>query len=138
MSRSNRKPPLDIRAILVQGDSVRMTWGMDEPSPDDERKPLRRDAPVRARPAAPTDDALSLRLGEELDYVRRALETLGGQLAADPILIRRHAVSLQSLDLVGQILGHVRNVIRSSDPVAAVADIGMSDLKARLMRKSAL
>jgi hypothetical protein len=39
---------------------------------------------------------------------------------------------------MGQILGHVGRVIRSSDPNSAVEDIGMSDLKARLTRSPSL
>ncbi len=139
MSLTSRKPSLDMRAILIQGDSVRMTWGQEDQS-EKERRPLRRGDQHRA-PIAPsqlTENGLSLRLGEELDYVRRMLDTLGDQLSNDPILIRRHAITLQSLDRVGQILGHVRNVIRSSDQHAAVAEIGMSDLKARLSRNAAL
>ena len=50
----------------------------------------------------------------------------------------RHAVALQSLDKVGQMLGHIAAVIRSSDPVSAVDDIQMGDLKARLTRSGAL
>jgi hypothetical protein len=46
----------------------------------------------------------------------------------------RHLVSLQSIDIAGQILGHVANVIRSSDPAGAVDRIGMVELRARLTR----
>ena len=139
MSLTSRNPPLDMRAILIQGDSVRMTWGVDAPA-SHERRPLRRGAAPHAPPAPtpPTDDPLSLRLGEELDYVRRMLDAMGEQLSCDPILVRRHAVALQTLDKVGQILGHVRDVVRSSDPVAAVGEIGMTDLRGRLARKNAL
>jgi hypothetical protein len=66
------------------------------------------------------------------------LDAMGEQLSCDPILVRRHAVALQTLDKVGRILGHVRDVVRSSDPVAAVAEIGMTDLRGRLARKNAL
>ena len=93
--------------MLIQGNSVRQIWGFDEPAGDEERKPLRRDGPAHAAPAPQSEDALNIRLGEELDYVRRMLEALGDQLSGDPILIRRHAVALQSLDIVGQILVHV-------------------------------
>jgi hypothetical protein len=140
LSLSSRKPSLDMRAILIQGDSVRMTWGADDKARD-ERKPLRRDALVDATPAAParaSDELLRLRLGEELDYVRRMLVALGDQLSGDPILIRRHAVALQSLDIVEQILGHVGNVIRSNEPHSAIESIGMGDLKARLTRSGSL
>ena len=135
MTRS--KHSLDMRAILIQGDSVRMTWGMDE-QVREPPKPLRRasNGSPRSMPAAPSEDQLRIRLGEELDYVRRLLDSTGGLLAADPILIRRHAVALQSLDRVAQILDHLGNVIRSSDPHSAVESIRMSDLKARLTRKA--
>ena len=130
-----------MRSILVQGDSVRMTWGLEEPA-SEERRPLRRgmeaSGPPPPIPAPPTEDELRLRLGEELDYVRRMLDSLGDQLSCDPILLRRHATSLQSLDIVGQILGHVGAVIRSSDPGSAVGGIGMGDLKARLTRRNSL
>jgi hypothetical protein len=126
------------RDILIQGDSVRQIWGVEEPSEQQERRPLRRDPPPQPLPPSPSNDVLHLRLGEELDYVRRMLEVMGDQLCGDPILIRRHAVALQSLDIVGQILRHVGNVIRSSDPHSAVDAIGMVDLKARLTRRQAL
>ena len=138
---TRRKPSHDIRAILIQGDSVRMTWGMDEKVAEPPR-PLRRDGAVPIRsaqePAPPSEDLLRIRLGEELDYVRRLLDVTAGQLTRDPILIRRHALELQSLDKIAQILIHVGDVIRSRDPNAAVENIEMSDLKARLKRRGSL
>ena len=128
-----------MRAILIQGDSVRMTWGADQPD-DAPPKPLRRDGKSRVVPvAAPPDKALLYsRVGEELAYIRRQLDAIGERFSSDPILIRRHAVVLQSLDIVGQVLGHIGNVVRSNDPHSAVAEIGMGDLKARLTRSGAL
>ena len=114
-----------------------MTWGVEEPSTEDPR-PLRRDPPQRRAPPPPTEDVLRIRLAEELDYVRRTLDAMGDRLSADPILIKRHAIALQSLDIVGQILGHVANVIHSSDPHASIESIGMGDLRARLTRRNAL
>lgn len=134
----SQKQPFERREILIQGDSVRQIWAVDAPPEGEERRPIRRDAPALRAVPDRTQNQLDLRLGEELDYVRRMLDALGDQLAGDPILIRRHAVALQSLDIVGQILNHVGNVIRSSDPKFTVEDIGMSDLRARLTRKSAL
>ena len=134
----SQKLPFAARDVLIQGDSVRQTWGIDDPLSDEARKPLRRDGPVHTAPPPQSEDALNIRLGEELDYVRRMLEGLGDQLSGDPILIRRHAVALQSLDIVEQILGHVGNIVRSSDPHAAVEEIGMGDLRARLRRRPAL
>ena len=84
----------------------------------------------------PTADVLNLRLAEEIDYARRMIEAMGDALSSDPHLVVRHTVSLQSIDIIGQILGHIGNVIRSSDPDGAVERIGMSELKARLTRQS--
>jgi len=130
----SQKFAFQARDVLIQGDSVRQTWGVEEPAREEGRKPLRREPPVRAVPSPPSEDVLHVRLGEELDYVRRLLDIMGDQLSGDPILLHRHSVALQSIDRMGQILGHVGRVIRSSDPNSVVQDIGMSDLKARLTR----
>ena len=95
----------------------------------------RENPPPLPKAMVPTDDVLKLRLAEELEYARRMLETMGDSLSADPSLVMRHMVQLQSIDIAGQILGHVANVIRSSDPEGAVERIGMCDMKARLLRK---
>jgi hypothetical protein len=98
------------------------------------KRSIRRDPPPLAKAQLPTDDVLKLRLAEELEYARRMIETMGDTLSADPQLVMRHMVALQSIDIAGQILGHVANVIRSSDPEGAVALIGMCDLRGRLNR----
>ena len=100
------------------------------------RPSIRREAPPLPRALTPTDDALKLRLAEELDYARRMLDSMGDAFSADPALLMRHAVPLQSIDIVGQILGHIATVVRSSDPDSAVERIGMCELKARLTRTS--
>ncbi len=82
----------------------------------------------------PTDDQMKVRLAEELEYARRMLEAMGDDLSADMAVVMRHAVALQSVDIIGQMLGHIANVIRSSDPQGAVELIGMCELKARLKR----
>jgi hypothetical protein len=107
-----------------------------EPQP---RPSIRRDnPPPLSRALVPTDDLLKLRLAEELEYARRMIETMGDTLSADPNLVMRHVVALQSVDIAGQILGHVANIIRSSDPEGAVEMIGMSELKGRLKRASGI
>jgi hypothetical protein len=75
-----------------------------------------------------------LRLAEELEYARRMLDLMGDELASDMAVVMRHSVQLQSVDIVGQMLGHIASVVRSGDPEAAVERIGMCDLKARLTR----
>ena len=136
----SQKQPFAERDITIQGDSVRQIWGMEDPVPDKDRKPLRRDAPIREVPSPieDTEDRLRLRLSEELDYARRMLDVAGDEICADRIAVTRHAVALQSLDRVGQMLGHIAAVIRSSDPVSAIDEIQMGDLKARLKRNRAL
>lgn len=85
---------------------------------------------------SPVSQDLDARLADELGYVQRLLEGLGDELIADLLLIQRHGKSLQSLDLVGQILGHVAAILRAEDKAAIVEDIGMEDLRARLKRKA--
>ncbi len=136
----SQKQPFAQRDALIQGDSVRQIWGFEEPNAAEVRKPLRRDGHFHepVEPAPMTDDVLRIRLGEELEYARRLLDLTGDSMAADPIAVGRHGVALQSLDIVGQMLGHIANVIRSSLPAEAVESIGMCDLKARLQRSEAL
>ena len=136
----SQKLPFAKRDMLIQGDSVRQIWGMEEPVPEEDRKPLRRDAPLGSVPPAieNTEDQLRLRLSEELEYARRILDATGNQICGDRLAMTRHAVALQSLDKVGQMLGHIASVIRSSDPVSAIDEIQMGDLKARLKRNRAL
>jgi hypothetical protein len=102
------------------------------------RKPLRREPPPSAEPLAATDDQLRLRLAEELDYARRMLDAMGEELASDTALVMRHTAALQSVDIVGQMIGHVAAVVRCSTPDEAVERIGMAELKSRLKRRSVL
>ena len=102
------------------------------------RRSIRRDPPPTPPALVPTDDPLSLRLAEELEYARRMLSVMGDELCGDGLIVSRHMTALQSVDIVGQILGHVANVVRSSDPAGAVDRIGMCELKARLTRRSIL
>ena len=82
-----------------------------------------------------SDDPLDQRMAEELEYVARQLEQLGGILAADPILLNRHAAQLQSIDLIKQVLGHLGRIASAADKAAAVEAISLQELKARLKRK---
>ena len=101
----------------------------------EKRSICREDAPPLDPALVPTDDELRLRLAEELEYARRMLDAMGDELAADMSVVMRHAVSLQSVDIVGQMLGHIAAVTRSSVPERAVERIGMCELKARLTRR---
>jgi hypothetical protein len=98
------------------------------------RPSIRRDPPPLPKSAIPTDDQLRLRLAEELEYARRMLSSMGDELSSDGLIVSRHLAELQTIDIVGQMLGHIASVVRSSDPPGAVQEIGMGALKARLMR----
>ncbi|MEO6359173.1 MAG: hypothetical protein ABIO43_01190 [Sphingomicrobium sp.] len=100
------------------------------------RKSIRRDPPPAPPPPAPTEDLLSLRLAEELEFARRMLDTMGDELSGDAAVVMRHSVALQSVDIIGQMLGHIANVVRSSDPPETVSRIGMCELKSRLTRRA--
>lgn len=99
-----------------------------------QRASIRREPPPLPPALMPTQDELNLRLAEELEYVRRRLDMMGDALSADPAVLMRHAVPLQQVDIVGQILGHIAAVVRSSHPGDAVDRIGMAELKGRLTR----
>jgi hypothetical protein len=99
-----------------------------------QRRSIRRDPVPTPAALVPTDDKLLLRVGEEIEYARRMLETMGDTLSSDPTVIGRHAVQLQSVDIICQMLGHLAGVVQSSDPPAAVERIGMAELKGRLKR----
>jgi hypothetical protein len=103
-----------------------------------QRRSIRRDPPPLPPALIPTDDVLKLRLAEELEYARRMLDQMGDVLSADHFVVGRHMTSLQSVDIIGQLLGHSAAVIRSSDPDGAVDRIGMCELKGRLTRRSQL
>jgi hypothetical protein len=85
-------------------------------------------------PLRPSTDLLDQRMQEEIASTRRMVEALGDELSNDPILLMRYQQSLQSIDLMAQILGHLACVIGSADRMEAVERIGMANLKARLTR----
>lgn len=102
------------------------------------RRSIRRDPPPPDPATIPCEDQLRLRLAEELEYARRLLDVMGNTLASDPVVVSRHCSALQTVDIVGQMLGHVADVTRSSLPERAVERIGMAELKSRLQRRSLL
>ncbi len=85
-------------------------------------------------PLRTSDSVLDNRLAEELAFARRTLEAMGETLCDDPILLSRHQVTLQSVDLLSQIIGHIASVIGASDREEAVARVGMVELRNRLNR----
>lgn len=96
------------------------------------RRPLFK--PVAPKPQL-SERALDRWMSEELEVIRRRLDQIGDILASDPVLLHRHSVSLQGLDLTNQVLGHLANVIAAKDKEAAVEQVSLQDLKARLHRR---
>lgn len=82
----------------------------------------------------PSDDILEQRIAEELHYARRMLDSIGGTLVSDPVLVCRYPQCFQQFDILGQLLGHLASVISTTDRARAVERIGMEDLKDRLTR----
>jgi hypothetical protein len=126
-----RQSRCDAIQAQYRAEARRCSSAASEPT---ERRSIRREAPPLPAALIPTDDPLRLRLAEELEFARRMLDQMGDALSADPLVVGRHMTSLQAVDIVGQILGHVANVTRSSDPAGAVDRIGMCELKGRLTR----
>jgi hypothetical protein len=100
---------------------------------------VRAGLPTTAYEAEPPQSAiegeLNTRIADEIKYVARLIESLGDQLSGDPVILHKHARSLQSIDLANQILSHLAALITADDPAARVAEIGMTDLRARLTRR---
>jgi hypothetical protein len=115
-------------------DTIQADFRSEQKAP----RSIRRDPPRTPKALTPTNDELMVRLAEELDYARRMLNAMGDSLSSDGVILVRHGVALQSVDLVGQTLSHIAGVLRSSDIPDAVDRIGMADLKARLIRRPTL
>ena len=125
--------PAQLRQAQHRCDAIQAEYRADPGS----RPSIRLANPPPIDPALiATENQLSLRLAEELDYARRLLDSMGDALSADVGVVMRHTVALQSIDIIGQLLGHIAAVTRSSVPDRAVDRIGMGDLKARLTRRS--
>jgi len=79
---------------------------------------------------------LNCRIAEEILLVARMIEQIGEDLANEPLFIARHGQSLQQMDVAIQALGHLARVISAEDANAAICEIGMQSLAARLLRRS--
>ena len=128
--------PENLRRAQAVCDSIQAEFRAEQDGEQEDT--IRRDSPSLDPALVPTDDHLHLRLAEELEYARRMLDAMGDELSADMAVVMRHAVALQSVDIVGQMLGHIAAVTRSSAPERAVERIGMCELKSRLTRKPTL
>ena len=126
--------PAHLRRAQAICDSIQAEFRAEQVNA--EKRSIRRENAPPIDPAlVPTEDELRVRLAEELEYARRMLDAMGDELAADMGVVMRHAVALQTVDIVGQMLGHIAAVTRSSAPDRAVERIGMCELKSRLTRR---
>ena len=75
---------------------------------------------------------LDLLLAAELDHARDMLMMMGDELAMSAEIVAEHGTALQAVDIVGQMLGHIANVVRADDRNSAIARIGMCELKTKL------
>lgn len=71
-------------------------------------------------------------LAAELDHARDMLVMMGDELAMSPAVVADHGMSLQAVDIVGQMIGHIANVVRAHDRQEAIERIGMCELKNKL------
>ena len=126
--------PAHLRQAQARCDSIQVEFRAEQSQAPAERPSIRREAPPLDPALVPSDDVLRQRLAEELDYARRLLDQMGDQLTADNHVVMRHSVALQSIDIIGQMLGHIAAVTRSSAPERAAERIGMCELRARLTR----
>ena len=60
------------------------------------------------------------------------LVMMGDELAMSTEIVAEHGTALQAVDIVGQMLGHIANVVRADDRAQAIERIGMCDLKTKL------
>lgn len=88
--------------------------------------------PAETVPPAPTSDPLRLQIAAELEEARARLEAMGSELAADPLVVLSHSVTLQSVDILAQTLQQIASVVGSDQPGDVVQGIGMAALKRRL------
>ncbi len=80
------------------------------------------------RAPTPLDELLAA----ELDHARDMLVMMGDELAASPEIVAEYGLALQAVDIVGQMIGHIANVVRADDRSQAIDRIGMCELKAKL------
>lgn len=71
-------------------------------------------------------------LAAELDHARDMLVMMGDELAMSPEIVAEYGMALQAVDIVGQMIGHIANVVRAEDRQGAIDKIGMCELKAKL------
>ncbi|MGZ8337617.1 MAG: hypothetical protein ACXWU1_13235 [Allosphingosinicella sp.] len=92
-----------------------------------------------ARPAQPiparSGSLVDERLVEEIETLRRYLETANYLLGQDATLRYRYATELTNLRHVEKTLGQIAGVVAAADKDGAIDRLANAELKARLQRK---
>ncbi|MCW3796619.1 hypothetical protein OMW55_02185 [Sphingomonas sp. BN140010] len=103
------------------------------------RRSIRRiELPLEDPAFAPTENVLWQRISDELDFAWRQLDLAAASINRDTVSATRHRPSLHTVDMVGQTLGQLAVVLRSSLPEAAVERVPMADLRGRLQRSGGI
>jgi hypothetical protein len=119
--------------------------GPSSPRPSAPRPPAFTDAdsrPAAALPAwlsaetpAPDLEArLPARVGEEIAYVQRLIDSVGRDLSSTPLVGRQHAGSVATCRSASALLGELARVLLAEDRVRAAGRVAAPELKARLLR----
>lgn len=90
--------------------------------------------PPPPRSIPPGEQPLRDSIGIEVRGVAAMLEVAGATLAGDPAMIDRHLERLQEFDLAAQVLVELAALLSSHDPVGALQNVTLTDLRRRLMR----
>ena len=64
-----------------------------------------------------------------LTAMARHAEELGAELCADPVVVQEHMTALQTIDRLTQHLDQIAAVISADDPVSAIDDVLLAELK---------
>ena len=103
------------------------------------RRSIRRvEVPLSDPALVQTENLLSRRIAEELDFAWRQLNSLANGIAQDGIMAARHGSAVPTLDRVGQTLGQLAVVLRSSSPDLAADRVPNTELRARLQRNGSV
>lgn len=96
------------------------------------------DAAPAPAPHEPAMTKLSVSRGlmdataQTLEALSREVETLGVDLCVDPDIAGRFLDQLQGIDRIAQSLDQLASVLRAPLPEAAIDQVRMGDLQARL------
>ena len=91
------------------------------------------------QPAVHPSDAgieaqLPERIAEEIAFVQRIVQSIGRDIAANPLIARRHAGSLQNCRRADKLLGELAQILMAEDKLRAAARTATPELKNRLLR----